>query len=77
MRHRTYSQGMNDEVRDAVRKAMKEQGISQVKLAEELGVDRVNLTRALSGRSGKIPDLWQRIFERFGLEITIKKKGET
>lgn len=74
MRHNEYSPGMNDDIRTAVKRAMKEQGLSQVKLAEELGIDRVNLTRVLSGRSGKTPDSWEKILDRLGLELYVREK---
>lgn len=64
------------EVRAAVKEAMKREGVSQVELAKELEMSRVNLTRALSGRSGKVPELWQRLLDRFGLELTVRPKDD-
>lgn len=71
---RGYPDGMNNEIRQAVKQVMEKQGISQGKLAEDIGIDRVNLTRVLSGRSGKIPETWQKILERLNLELVVREK---
>lgn len=70
----SYKSGMNDAIREAVKQAMKDQGLSQVTLAKELDIDRVNLTRILSGRSGKPPETWSKILDRLGLELVVREK---
>ena len=66
---------MHKSVRDAVREVMNERGLSQVRLARELDIDRVNLTRLLSGRVNGVTPTWQKILDSLGLELTVQKKG--
>ena len=66
---------MHKSVRDAVREVMNERGLSQVRLARELDIDRVNLTRLLSGRVNGVTPTWQKILDALGLELTVQKKG--
>jgi len=65
---------MHKSVRDAVREVMNERGLSQVRLAQELDIDRVNLTRLLSGRVNGVTPTWQKILDALGLELTVQKK---
>ncbi len=66
---------MHKAVRDAVREVMSERGLSQVRLAQELDIDRVNLTRLLSGRVNGVTPTWQKILDALGLELTVQKKS--
>lgn len=59
---------------EAVRKRMKEKSMSQQDLSELTGIERPNVTRLLTGRSGKVPENWQKILDILGLEITVKEK---
>ncbi|GGR31495.1 hypothetical protein GCM10008957_47770 [Deinococcus ruber] len=68
--------GMNDRVREAVKLAMKERDMSQGKLAARLDVERPSVTRLLSGTSGKVPELWQKILDELGLELIAVPKKE-
>jgi len=43
--------------------------MSQGELSRVLSVPRPNITRALSGRSGEIPDLWARMLDALDLEL--------
>ena len=61
--------GMNEQVRDAVKKAMSQREISQGELARQLEVDRPSITRLLSGASGKVPKLWQEVLDALDLEL--------
>ena len=60
---------MTAAVREAVRMALEEKGMSQADLARELGMERANVNRLLQGASGKIPDTWQRVLDALGLEL--------
>lgn len=67
--------GMNEEIRQAVRDALAKKGLSQTKAAEQMGVDRVYVTRMLSGKAaGDAPKSWQKLLELAGLELTVKEK---
>lgn len=66
---------MNSEVIKAVKQNMQDAGVSQGELAKRIGIERPNLTRLLSGRSGRVPDNWQKILNELGLELTVQKKG--
>lgn len=66
---------MTDEVRRAVRERIRILGTSQNKVAQELGMKPVNLSRMLSGRSGSLPRNWARLLDHLGLEITVRPKG--
>lgn len=67
---------MTDRVRKAVKERMAQLGMSQGDLAEKLHMERVNLNRILTGRSGKIPESWQRILDSLGLELTVVPKSD-
>lgn len=61
--------GMNEEVREAVKREMEKREVSQGELAKLINVERPNLTRILSGRSGKIPKVWQEILDTLDMEL--------
>lgn len=61
--------GMNEQVREAVRREMERRELSQGELAKLLEIERPNLTRLLSGRSGKIPKVWQDVLDSLDLEL--------
>ncbi|WP_218022857.1 helix-turn-helix domain-containing protein [Calidithermus terrae] len=67
---------MTDRVRKAVKERMAQLGMSQGDLAEKLHMERVNLNRVLTGRSGKIPESWQRILDSLGLELMVVPKSD-
>ena len=67
---------MNEQVRQTVKARMKERGITQVKLAQEVGMEQPNIQRLLAGRVGAVPDSWQRVLDALGLElIAVSKQG--
>ena len=68
--------GMNERVRQAVKDAMAERELSQGKLAERVGMERPNITRLLSGRSGQVPEAWQKIFDELDLELVAIPKHQ-
>lgn len=68
--------GMTEAVRKAVKARMEKLGKSQGDVAKALDMERVNVTRMLSGRSGKIPEKWLEMLDYLGLELTVKSKAE-
>ncbi len=74
-----HNYGMNMDVNEKVRNTVKQQmfkkNLSQTKLAEKLSMSRVNLTRLLSGRSGQVPESWQKVLDELGLELVAVPKG--
>lgn len=66
--------GMNEEVREAVKREMERRELSQGELARQLEMERPNLTRLLSGRSGKIPKVWQDVLDALDLELVALPK---
>lgn len=67
---------MNEAVRQAVKVALKEQGLTQEQVAEEIGLHRVQVNRLLNGKSNDVPDSWQRLLELAGLDLApVKREG--
>ena len=72
-----YTNGMNELVREKVKQAMAARGMSQSELSRVLDIPRPNINRALVGRSGEVPKLWQNILETLDLELTaVPRTGE-
>ena len=65
---------MNDQVRQVVKACMKERGMTQVKLAQEVGMEQPNIQRLLAGRVGAVPDSWQKVLDALGLELVAQLK---
>lgn len=65
---------MNDQVRQVVKARMKERGVTQVKLAQEVGMEQPNIQRLLAGRVGAVPDSWQKVLDALGLELVAQLK---
>ena len=65
---------MNDQVRQVVKARMKERGMTQVKLAQEVGMEQPNIQRLLAGRVGAVPDSWQKVLDALGLELVAQLK---
>lgn len=69
--------GMNVEVREAVKTALERQGLSQAELARKVGMERGNVNRLISGKSGQVPEAWQKILDALELElVAIPKKTQ-
>ena len=66
--------GMNETVRQAVKNKLESRGLSQADLAKAVGMERPNVTRMLAGRSGQIPDNWQKILDFLDLELIAREK---
>jgi predicted transcriptional regulator len=65
---------MTDSIREMVRESMNQQGISTYRLAQLTEIEQPNVTRLLKGRSGKIPDSWQKILDALDLELVVQSK---
>lgn len=65
---------MNEDVRLAVKERLGKRGLSQADLAKAVGMERPNITRMLAGRSGQIPENWQKILDYLDLELVVKPK---
>lgn len=69
--------GMNEAVRQAVKAAMKERGLTQERVAEEIGLHRVQVNRLLNGKSNDVPESWKRILDLVGIDLApVRKEGE-
>ena len=68
--------GMNESVREAVKQAMKGRKLTQRELARAVDMEPPNISRLLSGASGRVPETWQKILDELGLElIAVPKRG--
>lgn len=66
---------VNEAVRNAVRAAMKEQGLTQEQVAERIGVHRVHVSRMLTGEVGEVSRPWKELLALVGIEavpVTVK-----
>ena len=61
---------MTDDFRKQVKIRLSfDKNLSQIELAEKLGVSRQYLNRVLNGRDGKMPDIWQAILEELDMTV--------
>lgn len=60
---------MNDEITAAVRDALAKRNMTQIALAEKVGLTPSYLTSMLQGRRGKVPETWQKILEALDLKL--------
>jgi transcriptional regulator with XRE-family HTH domain len=67
---------MTETVIKQVRRSMEKQGVSQGELSRRTGIERPNINRLLTGRSGKVPESWQKVLDELGLELVVKAKSE-
>lgn len=61
---------VNREIRQAVKALMRERGITQEQLAEEIGMKRTNLNQMLNADT-EIPQRWQDVFKVLGKKIAL------
>lgn len=66
--------GMNEQVRNAARAALKERDLTQAEFAEQVGLKQSDVARLLTGRVGKIPDNWQKVLDGLGLQLVAVPK---
>lgn len=69
-----YYVDMNEKIRVAVKAAMVEKKITQGDLSRALDIPRPSITRALSGRSGAVPLVWQKMLDLLQLELTVQPR---
>ncbi|MGI8747823.1 MAG: helix-turn-helix domain-containing protein [Deinococcus sp.] len=62
-------EGVNVRVREAVRQALESRQLSSKELARELGMEPQNLSRMLTGSSGRVPENWEKILDALDLEL--------
>jgi ribosome-binding protein aMBF1 (putative translation factor) len=70
----SYSDNVEEDLREKVRQAILASGISQTAMATQLGVKPENLSRMLNGRSGGISKLWRELLDALDLELTVQRK---
>ena len=63
---------MNEEIRTRVRQQIKARGLSQGDVAKALNMERPNITRMLAGRSGQVPENWERLLSFLDLRMTVQ-----
>jgi transcriptional regulator with XRE-family HTH domain len=61
-------------IREAVKRAMRERGITQVELAKRLGIKQPSVADLISGRRGKQPQSLLDMLDALSLELTVKEK---
>ena len=66
---------VNERVRNTVKQQMLRRDLNQTTLAKRVSMSRVNLVRLLSGRSGQVPESWQKVLDELGLELVAVPKG--
>ena len=66
MKHSATIRGMNPEVREAVRQTMKQRELTQSELAQRLGMTQPALAKMLTGRTGQVPESWQKVLDELG-----------
>lgn len=68
--------GMNDQVRSAALKAMKERKLTQKNLAAQIDMEPPNLSKLLKGHVGKVPDNWQDILDALDLVLVAVPRSQ-
>jgi len=68
---------MTDELREALRQTMLEQGISQAELARRIDKTRHAVNRALGPEGPKVPGIIEDILDALGLELFVRPKEST
>ena len=67
---------MNEQIRQAVRTRMKERRMTHENLAEQISIQRPNVTRLLTGQSGAVPENWQKMLDALGLKLIAVPREE-
>jgi transcriptional regulator with XRE-family HTH domain len=68
---------MNLQIREALRSAVREQGLTHAKLAERLGITQPSVSQLLNGSYGKVPQSLIEVLDVLGLELTVTKASDT
>lgn len=64
-------------IRDTLKRTMREQGLTQTALAEQLGIKQPSVADILTGRRGRQPESLLNLLDAVGLELTIQPKTAT
>jgi transcriptional regulator with XRE-family HTH domain len=67
---------MTDDIRHAVKVELAKRKLTQGELAKGVGITVQQLSRMMQGKSAKVPDSWQSVFDFLGLELVVKAKSE-
>ena len=74
------SHSMTNYIRKAVKIELIKKDVSQVDIAEKIGVTPQHLSRMLSesskSKSGDLPEAWEKLLNELGLELVVKAKSE-
>lgn len=65
---------MNRQIREEVRVALARRNETQAVLARRIGVTPQYLSDIMRGKSGNVPDVWQKVFDDLGLELVVVKR---
>jgi len=65
---------MNQQIRETVKGVIRERGLTQQQLADEMGIARTHLNQMLSGKLGQVPPRWALLADALDLEIVIQPK---
>ena len=76
MRQSGTIRGMNSEVRETVRQAMRERELTQMEFAQRLGMTQPALAKMLTGRTGQIPESWQKVLDELDLKLVAVPRGD-
>lgn len=61
--------GMNEQVRQAARAALKNKRLTQAEIAEGIGLQQSDVARLLTGKVGRVPENWQKLLDALDLEL--------
>lgn len=67
---------MNEQVRNAARAALKGKELTQVEVAEQIGLKQSDVARLLTGRVGRVPENWQKLLDALDLELIAVPKRQ-
>jgi transcriptional regulator with XRE-family HTH domain len=62
-------------IREALKRTMREKGLTQAALAERLGIKQPSVADILTGRRGRQPESLLNLLDAVGLELTIREKA--
>lgn len=74
--HMVQSPSVNDAIRTAIRIELAKRRMNQSQLAEHVGVSKQHMSKLMGGKVGNVSEVWQRIFDELGLELTVTSKAE-
>ena len=67
---------MTDEIRHAVKVTLAKRKLTQLELAQKVGITPQHLSRMMQGERSNVPDAWQKVFDELGLELVVKPREE-